>query len=182
MIKINLLSQLKAKKVKKQAEVQYQLWLLGGFLLVLIIVLGYFWYYLNDRIQTLQGEKVAMDQQLAILKQKVKEVENFEKDKKIYEEKIKIIQQLKLNQAGPVHLLDQVSKSLPARVWLTGLTQKDKSIAIEGKAMTNSELVDFIDSLKRSQFFSDIQLLESRQAMDGNVPIYNFKINCIMAI
>ena len=182
MIKINLLSQLKAKKIKKQAEVQYQLWLFGGFLLVLIMVLGYFWYYLDDRLQTLQGEKVAMEKQLAVLRQKVKEVENFEKDKKIYEEKINVIQQLKLNQAGPVHLLDQVSRSLPSRVWLIGLTQQGKSVAIEGKAMTNSELVDFIDSLKRSKFFSDIQLLESRQTTDGNVPIYNFKINCIMAI
>jgi type IV pilus assembly protein PilN len=182
MIKINLLSQLRAKKVKKQAEVQYQLWLFGGFLAVLILVLGYFWFYLNDRIDTLQGEKVAMEKNLAILKQKVKEVENFEKDKKIFEDKIKVIQQLKLNQSGPVHLLDQVSRNLPSRVWLIGLTQKEKTVGIEGKAMTNSELVDFIDNLKRSKFFSDIQIVESRQTVEGNVPIYSFKLNCTMAI
>ncbi len=182
MIKINLLSQLRAKKVKKQAEVQYQLWLFGGFLAVLILVLGYFWFYLNDRIDNLQGEKVALERNLTILKQKVKEVENFEKDKKIFEEKIKVIQQLKLNQSGPVHLLDEVSRNLPSRVWLIGLTQRGKNVGIEGKAMTNSELVDFIDNLKRSKFFLDIQILESRQAVEGNVPIYNFKLNCIMAI
>jgi len=182
MIKINLLSQLRAKKVKKQVEVQYQLWLFGGFLLVLIMVLGYFWFYLNDRLHTLQGEKVSLEQNLAVLKQKVKEVESYEKDKKIFEEKIRVIQQLKLNQGGPVHLLDQLSRNLPPRVWLMGLTQQGKNVAIEGKAMTNSELVDFIDNLKRSKFFSDIQLLESRQAVEGNVPIYNFKLNCTMAI
>jgi type IV pilus assembly protein PilN len=182
MIKVNLLSQLRAKKVKKQAEVQYQLWLFGGFLAVLVMVLGYFWFYLDDRLDTLQGEKVTMEKSLVILKQKVMEVENFEKDKKTFEEKIKVIQQLKLNQSGPVYLLDQVSRNLPSRVWLIALTQQGKNVGIEGKAMTNSELVDFIDNLKRSKFFSDIQLLESRQTVDGNVPIYNFKLNCTMAI
>jgi type IV pilus assembly protein PilN len=81
-----------------------------------------------------------------------------------------------------VYLLDQVSRNLPSRVWLIALTQQGKNVGIEGKAMTNSELVDFIDNLKRSKFFSDIQLLESRQTVDGNVPIYNFKLNCTMAI
>ena len=181
MIKINLLPQLRAKKVKKQIEIQYQQWLFSTLLVVLILVLGYFWFYLNERIQSLENEKISMTQSLNVLKEKVKEVESFESDKKIFEAKIKIIQQLKLNQGGPVHLLDQVSRNLPARVWLIGLAQQGNAVTIEGKAMSNSELVDFIDNLKRSKYFSDIQLLESRQGIESNVPIYNFKLNCMMA-
>jgi len=182
MIKINLLPQLRAKKVRKQIEIQYQLWFFSTLLVVLILVLGYFWFYLNDRIQNLQNERIAMTQSLGALKEKVKEVEGFEKDKKSFEEKIKIIQQLKLNQSGPVHLLDQVSRNLPPRVWLIGLAQQGNGVTIEGRAMTNSELVDFIDNLKRSKYFSEIQILESRQGVEGNVPIYNFKLNCTLAI
>jgi len=91
MIKINLLPQLRAKKVRKQIEIQYQLWFFSTLLVVLILVLGYFWFYLNDRIQNLQNERIAMTQSLGALKEKVKEVEGFEKDKKIFEEKIRII-------------------------------------------------------------------------------------------
>jgi type IV pilus assembly protein PilN len=182
MIKINLLSQLRAKKVKKQAEIQYQLWLFGGFLVLAVVVLGYLWFYLNDRITNLQTERIAMDQTLNQLKVKVKEVENFEKDKKNFEEKINVIQQLKFNQSGPVHLLDEVSRNLPARVWLVALTQNNRNVSIEGKAITNSEIVDFIDNLKKTQFFSNIELLESRQATEGNVPIYNFKLSATMAV
>ena len=182
MIKINLLPQLRAKRVKKQVEIQYQLWFFSTTLVVLVLVLGYFWFYLINRIQNLQNEKTAMTQSLVVLRQKVNEVEGVEKDKKLFEEKIKIVQQLKLNQSGPVHLLDQVSRSLPARVWLVGLAQQGNSVTIEGKAITNSELVDFIDNLKRSKYFSEIQILESRQGIESNVPIYNFKLNCTMAI
>lgn len=182
MIKINLLPQLRAKKVKKKAEIQYQLWLYGGFMVFLVMVLGYFWFYLNDRLKTLQAERTAMQQELAVLADKVKEVEGFEKDKKNFEEKIKVIQQLKSNQSGPVRLLDQVSRSLPSRVWLVGLSQTSKSVSIEGKAITNSELVDFIDNLKRSKFFSNIEILESRQVTESGVPIYSFKLNCTLAI
>lgn len=182
MIKVNLLSQLRGKKVRKKMEVQSQLWLFCGLLVVLILVLGYFWFYLNDRIDSLQRERMTMTQNLGAMKEKVREVESFEKDKKSFGEKIKIIQQLKLNQSGPVLLLDQVSRSLPARVWLIGLTQEGKTVTITGKAITNSELVDFIDNMKRSKFFSDIELLESRQGIEGNIPIYNFKLNCTMTL
>ena len=72
MIKINLLSQLRAKTVKKQIEIQYQLWFFSTLLVVLILVLGYFWFYLNDRIQNLQNERIAMTQSLGALKEKVK--------------------------------------------------------------------------------------------------------------
>jgi len=55
------------------------------------------------------------------IKEKVKEVENYERDKKTYEEKIAIIQNLKKSQRGPVHVIDEISRMLPDRVWLVSL-------------------------------------------------------------
>ncbi len=182
MIKINLLSQVRAKKIKKRAEIQYQLWLFGGSLVILVVCLGYGWFYLNDRVKTLEAEKQEKDQRLAVLREKVKEVENIERDKRNFEEKIRIIKQLKANQSGPVHLLDQISRNKPDRIWLVSMSQKGKSVTIGGKALTNSELVDFIDALKTSGFFSNIELHESRQEVQDGVPIFNFSLTCTMKI
>ena len=182
MIKINLLPHLKAKKAKQQTLLQYQIWVLAGLLVVLTLVLGYFWLHLENRVEVLRQQKVARVQELEALKKKVREVENFERDKKAFEEKIKIIRQLKLNQSGPVQLLDQVSRSLPQRVWLTEISQRGNEVHITGKAMGNPDLVGFIKRLRRSRVFSSVDLLESRQANEAGVPIYNFRLSGTLSL
>jgi type IV pilus assembly protein PilN len=180
MIKINLLGGPRRKKASKGFEIQSQFVLGSAFLSILIIVLGYFWILLNERISSLEDQKVKLSQELESLKKQVQEVENYEKDKKVFEEKIRIIQQLRKNQSEPVHLLDEVSKNLPDRVWLQSMTQHSNTVELEGKAITNSEIVDFIDKLKHSAYFRDIQLIESRQTVENSIPIYNFRLKWTM--
>jgi len=181
MIKINLLPSQKAKKGKKKLEIQSQLILASIVLSVLFLVLGYIWVLLSEKVDNLTAEKTKLTTELAVLKAKVKEVENYEKDKKAVEEKIKIIEQLRKKQSVPVLLLDQISRSLPDKVWLVSLTEQNGVIDLEGKATTNSEIVDFINNLKKSPLFKDVQILESRQNLEGSISIYTFKLKWSLA-
>ncbi|MFY9270961.1 MAG: PilN domain-containing protein, partial [Candidatus Manganitrophaceae bacterium] len=158
MIKINLLPSQKVKKAKRKVEIQSQLILASILLSVLFLTLGYAWILLNEKVDGLGTEKTKLTAELESLKAKVKQVENYEKDKKAVEEKIRIIQQLRKNQSVPVFLLDQISRSLPERVWLMNLTEQNGVIDLEGKATTNSEIVDFINNLKKSALFKDVQI------------------------
>jgi type IV pilus assembly protein PilN len=183
MIKINLLAVTKARKAKKQMEVQYEMVLAGVLIGFVLLGCGYFWYLLDSRIAHLQNDKVKANAELTVLKQKVKEVENFENNKKILEEKNRIIEQLKKNQGAPVRLLDDISRSMdPLKIWLTTISAQGSQVDIDGKAITNSDIVEFINNLKNTKFFSDIQLIESRQDIELNVPIYKFKLRCTMVI
>ncbi len=176
MIKINLLSSQKAKKTRKKIEIQSQLIGASVVLSVVILGCGYVWMVLGERVDHLQSEKAKLTAELGVLKTKVKEVENYERDKKIVEEKINVIEQLRKNQSIPVLLLDEVSKSLPQRVWLVSLIEQGGTVDLDGKATTNSEIVDFINNLKKSSLFKDVQILESRQSMEGVISIYSFKL------
>jgi type IV pilus assembly protein PilN len=178
MIRINLLPTGKAKRVKKTTELQTQLMLAGVSLGLTAILCGFFWWQLNHQITVLQNERSKATKERDVLKEKVKEVENFEQNKKVLEEKNRIIGQLKRNQSGPVHLLDELSKNLPDRVWLLAMSEQGGKIDLEGRAITNSDIVDFVNNLKRSSFFKDIQIIESRQSSDNekNVSLYNFKL------
>lgn len=183
MIKINLLGVPKARKIRKQAEVKLQFAVAGGVLGLVFILCGYFWFTLDSKISRLQTEKTEANKILVVLKEQVKEVENFEANKKELEEKNGIIEQLKKNQRGPVHLLDEVSRALdPLRVWLVSMTSKDRVIDIEGMAVTNSDLVEFINGLKASRFFSNIELVESRQSMESAIAVYSFKLRCNLVL
>ncbi|HLG21902.1 MAG TPA: PilN domain-containing protein [Candidatus Manganitrophaceae bacterium] len=176
MIKINLLPSQKTKKTKRKIEIQSQLILASVILSIAILILGYIWILLNEKVDGLNAEKTKLTSDLTALKAKVKEVENYERDKKVVEEKIKIIERLRKNQSIPVHLLDEVSRSMPDRVWLMNMNEQGGTIDLEGKATTNSEIVDFINNLKKSPFFKDVQILESRQSLEEQIAVYTFKL------
>lgn len=176
MIRINLLPAKKAKRVKKEAEIQYQL--LGGAAAIVISVLvcSYLWVSINNNIGRLVTEKVNAERRLADLKNMVKEVENYEKDKKVLEDKNRTIGQLQKNQQGPVHLLDEMAKNVPPRVWLSTLNEQGGMLDIDGKALTNADIVEYINNLRASQYFTELQLIESRQIQESGLPVYQFKL------
>ncbi|HKZ40082.1 MAG TPA: PilN domain-containing protein [Candidatus Hodarchaeales archaeon] len=184
MIRINLITTGKAKRVKKRTELQTQLILAGISMGLTVILCGYFWWQLNNQISVLVSDRAKATKERDVLKEKVKEVDNFEENKRVLEEKNRIIGQLKRNQSGPVHLLDELSKNLPDRVWLVSMSEQEGKIDLEGRAITNSDIVDFINNLKRSSFFKDIQIVESRQTSDNEkkISLYNFKLTFIIIL
>ena len=175
MIKINLLPT-KRKPPKKLTELQQQLVL--GVLMLTVTVGGiaFFWMSLTARAAELQ-EKVniaiatAEDQ-----KKKLEKVANVEEDRRKVLEKINVIEQLKKNQSGPVKLLDKISRALPKGLNLTSLAENAGLVNIEGMAFSNNEVVHFVDNLKADRFFSEVLLLESRQAKVENIELYQYKL------
>lgn len=182
MIKINLLGVERAKRSRKPIEIPLQMMGAVALTIGLLAAMGYVWWYLSDQARDLTQQTVTLNAELAALKVKVKEVENYEQNKKTFEEKIKIIEQLRKNQSGPVHLLEEISRSLPDRVWLMALSEQGGKIDLEGKAVTNAEIVDFINTLKTSRYISDILLIESRQVSEAGIAVYNFKLKCTLSL
>lgn len=173
MIRINLLLVKRRKKAKPIPSVYIQSAVVLG---VTLIVLGVITFYLSGKVSDLEKDKYNKNKRLSELKVQLKEVENFERDKKAFEEKIKIIEQLKNNQKAPLRLLDEVSAQLPKGVWLTSLTDKGGAVDIIGYAFTNTELVAYIQNLKSSRYLADVALLESKQDKVGDVSVYKFKL------
>lgn len=183
MIRVNLLGIERPKRSRRTGKGPGG-GLVGGIALALVLIggMGFVWWSMAARVGALEGEKVALNEELAALKIKVKEVENYEKNKKSYEEKIGIIEQLRKNQTGPVRLLDELSRGLPDRVWLTSLIEQGGRVDLEGRAVTNAEIVEYISNLKASQHIKEVQLIESRQVSEGGIPVYNFKLKCLLVV
>lgn len=182
MIRINLLATgPKARKAKPQWDVRAEALLGVG---ILLITLTGCWYYassLDDEIQAKQNEKQGKDVQVAKLKEQVKAVEDFEAKKKQLEAKNRIIDELEKSRTGPVKVLDHVSQSLnPLKVWLVRMSLKGHSVELEGRAMTNDDVVEFINNLRRTEQFGAIKLMESRAGQDNKMNTYQFKLDLSM--
>jgi type IV pilus assembly protein PilN len=176
MIKINLLTPERPKKSKKKLKFQAQLIWAGLAVATMVLAWFFSWSLLDDKVTQLQANHSELTTELASLKMQVKEVDSYEANKTKVNKKIEIIQKLRKNQSVPVHLLDEISKRLPARVWLLSLSEQDGNVDLSGKATSNSEIVDFTNNLKTALAFENVQILETRQKEEANITVYSFRL------
>jgi type IV pilus assembly protein PilN len=155
MIRINLLA---AERTTKKKAVAFQ----AGQKLVLacstILVLAL--AFIGWRFLTLSRESAKLDSDIAAAQQEtvrlhsiIQQVQQFEQRKAQLQQRVTLIEQLRKGQTGPVHMLDQVSKSLPPMLWLTSLKQANAEIQIDGKATTLTGLSEFVSNLEASGYF-----------------------------
>jgi len=178
MIRINLLpGGPKGRAAKPQYDVRAQVLL--GIGMILVTLAGCWWYSsaLDSELDARQEEKRDKEKQVAQLKEQVKQVQDFEKRRKLLEDKNRIIDQLEQSRMGPVKVLDHVSQSLePLKVWLTKLGVTSDTVELEGKAITNDDVVEFVNNLRRTDYFTGINLQESKAAIENKINLYQFRL------
>ena len=175
MIKINLLPT-KRKPPRKVTELQKQL-------IIAVVVIGgvvtgmaFYTISLNATISSRGKELAAAMAEVARQDNLLKEVKNVEDERKKVTEKIGIIEQLKKNQQGPVRLLDEISRAIPATVDIISMTEVSGSINLSGEAFSNEDVVKFVDKLKASAYFTDVYLIETSQKAKEGYEIYEYKL------
>lgn len=181
MIRINLLPGPRAKAVQKQQNLRTEVSVGLGVLVLTLGICLYFSWSLDRDIESRQFEKQEKEKQLALLKDKVKQVQDFEARKKLLEDKNRIIEQLQLSRSGPVRILDYVSQSLdPLRLWLVRLNVKGQEVEVEGRAWTNDDVVEFVNNLRHTEYFTNIRLIETRSGTEGKLNVYQFRVNFLL--
>lgn len=181
MIKINLIQEGKrpvAATRKAMPKLALGAGNLGQWLLLAGLVLGIavfgVWYFLAQRaLNTKRAEVAAAQREVDELAQVIKEVEAFKAKKAELEKKIAVINQLKLNQKGPVQIMDQVSRALPELLWLTNMDVTGKTILLRGQAFNTNAVANFIENLDRVPEFSEPVLRDTSE----RAALYDFQIS-----
>ncbi len=173
MIKINLLP-VREERRKLGARQEKILYLL---VLVLVFIGIFYWHTsTSKKIKNLRLEITKADQEINRLSKVVKEVEKFKKDKKVLEEKIRVIQHLKSNRQAQVHYLDEINKALPVQVWLEFYQERRGNVIIRGKSLSTDGIADFMRNLDSSSYFDEVEL-ELTTQKNSSVGDRKFRIN-----
>jgi Tfp pilus assembly protein PilN len=162
MIRINLISEGKKAPVRSarlrafniNAQNVAVVGLAGAFLLAALGYGGY-WLWMRNFLNNQQEEITELEATVAELEEIIKEVERFEKRKVELQHKIDVITDLRNNQRGPVHIMDQVSRALPDFLWLDRMEMNASQVNIQGKAFTTSSVANFIENLDDVKEFQE---------------------------
>ena len=155
MIRINLLAvEREAKKKKATFQAGQKVALACGLILVLTggVVGWRYWALSRDSVE-LDREIADKQSQVSRLHSIIQQVQQFEQQKAQLQQRVVLIEQLRKSQKGPVHMLDQLSRSLPTMMWLTALKQDNDTITIDGKSTTQTGVSDFVSNLEGSGYF-----------------------------
>ncbi len=182
MIRINLLGRQRPKAqratVPIEATLQYVL-----LVIALVVSLGALWghYVLLDRentkiiahIQKQTGEKARLEQ----LKQ---QVDNFEKQRVILQQKIGVIEGLQRNRTGGQELLEAIANTVSRTdtLWLVSVERKGDALTINGAAGSINAVANYITQLRRSGYFQSVEIKESHQDESNKaVQIFLFSLS-----
>jgi type IV pilus assembly protein PilN len=136
-----------------------------------LLLCGFIWWYQTSKLKDLD-RKIAADEKRQKDLQAIKaQVDAFQAKKQLLENKVNLIEKLKSEQKGPVHMLDEISKALPDFVWLTGMDQAAASVKFTGESNSLTAVADFISGLQRSGWFPAVDLVSSVE--QNNIVTFN---------
>ncbi|MCZ6777806.1 MAG: PilN domain-containing protein [Acidobacteria bacterium] len=179
MIKINLLAEKKAvrahtPRISFDASFNAQMFLMAGALGVALLYVGWQWRSLGSEASQLAVEIIEGEKEAKRLEGVNKTGEELNAKRVELQDKVTLITDLKNNQSGPVHLLDQVSLNLPDFVWLDNLNTRGGTLSITGRATTYNAVSNFYNNLTESPFFTQVDLGTTSEVGEG----VSFSITC----
>ena len=177
MIRINLLGQMRPRAARRPVDTGAAMPLLfiGAAVLFGGLILFYVYHSYetqlngeNNRIKQLQAQKTELEQ--------IKlQVESFEKQKQVLQQRVNTIEQLQRDRTGGQELLDEVANTVSRaeNLWLTSMSKKGTVVTLDGSAASINSVANFITALKRSGYFQKIEIKDAKQD-DRNAAVQTF--------
>jgi len=115
----------------------------------------------NVKKSELQETKSSLEQEIQKYQSYKSELENFEKQSALINQRLTSVNELLQTRGGPVNVLDALGQSLPPGVWLSQVELNalpEPTLVFSGSAFTNEEVTDFSEKLSASIYLEKIDL------------------------
>jgi len=154
------------------------------FIFLLAFGSAYLYFSLELQIDYKEQQLTTMKSELAAIEKVIKEVQNLEKDKKMIEERIVVIQGLIDNQSRLSRILGEFSAAILNEVWVDNLSlSANQTFDFTANTFNNYLIAKYMVALKNEPTFDNIELGYVRKSKikeeDTDVEIVNFKLSGI---
>jgi Tfp pilus assembly protein PilN len=149
--------------------------------LAVLIGLAHVWVQREHDVLEKNLQKAVLEnQRLADVKAKY---EASKKKADMYERRVRVIDELKSAQSGPVDLLNLVADTINSTdaVWLETMTNDGKTLNFTGMALSPNSVADLMANLRKTGAFRTVEIKETSQdSAVKEVQAFKFELICEM--
>ncbi|MBM4391509.1 MAG: PilN domain-containing protein [Deltaproteobacteria bacterium] len=164
MIRINLLP---VRQTRKLESLRREIALAGVLGATVVIGCLFVWAVLGIRATSVKSENEKLDGEIAKLAEDVKRVDEMEKYKAELQRKLEVIDGLRAKKSGPAHMLEELALAAPEKLQLSGVVESGGAITVEGSAVSNEIISQFLRALEASDYFEAVYL-QNIEAKSGD--------------
>ena len=176
MIRINLLP---IRQLKKRAKARNQVFLAILVFVLFLAAMGGVAYVQILKVSSIQDNIASLNQEIDKLKPVLAQIKKLEEAQKEIERKSAVIDKLKADSSLTVRVLDEVANIIDTeRMWLLDLSQQGGSLSLNGVALDNQTVAEFMDNLKLSPFVSNVELTDSSLKKIAGRDLKSFSLSC----
>jgi type IV pilus assembly protein PilN len=175
MIKINLLQK---RKEKKKVGIRKEFIVLFLSIVLLFTVFALIQWKNEKEKEDLLSEISKTKKEIDHYRNQIAEINKAKETQKIYQDKLNVINSLRKEKATPARVLDEISMSKLEKMQLESLKKVGSKLEIEGLALDDETVANFMTSLRKSKVFKNIDLVVSEQIEQNRIKMKRFVLSC----
>lgn len=169
MIRINLIA-VERERTRKRVLIPAAHRVTAGATVILLgtaALIGWWFWSLRQESTRVDQDLARAETETRQIRSVLEQVRKFESQRALLQQRVTLIEQLRKGQYAPVHLLDEISKSLPDRLWLSELEQTGTDFAISGVTDSLTAVSDFVANLESTKWFKKpVEIIDSQVTPD----------------
>ena len=175
MIKINLLL---ARKEKKKVGLRKEVVVLIASVAILIAGLIVVQWRLDKEKEDTLTKISDTKKEITYYKSLTTEVNKRKEEQKVLQNRLDVINNLRKEKAGAAKVLDELSIDKPEKLQLESLKKDGSKLGIEGVALDDETIANFMTNLRKSKLFKGVDLIVSEQVEQSKIKLKKFILSC----
>ena len=175
MIKINLLL---TRKEKKRVGIRKEFVVLIISLVLLFASFILIQWKIDKEKEEILVQISNTKKEISYYKTLITEVNKAKESQKNFQDKLNVINSLRKEKASPARVLDEISMGKPEKIQLESLKKEGAKLGIEGVALDDETVANFMTNLRKSKVFKNVDLIVSEQIEQSKIKLKRFVLSC----
>lgn len=194
MIKINLIP---FRDIEKKENIRRQVTIAILSVILVMMAMAYYHIRLNNTIVDMTAKIEGTKIELAAAEKEAKEVDKIKQELNKLNTKIQVIKTIETNRKASIKLLDHMTKMVDEqtsavesgtspdeigkpvkRLWFTSFQANGPNLNINGIALDNKTVADFMTRLEVSKIYNNVTLNTLKKESINNLNLKSFVITC----
>jgi type IV pilus assembly protein PilN len=134
-------------------------------------------FAINEMIEYQQRRNAVLEQEIAEVDKKIKEISELEKVKAQLIARMNVIQALQGSRPQIVHLFDELVGTIPEGVHLTKLVQSGSNLIMDGRAQSNARVSAYMRNIDSSDWIGKpvLQVISNKEQQSTTLSQFSLK-------